>query len=606
MIDQINSPQDIKNLKIKDLKELSEEIREQIIYAVNKNGGHLASNLGTVELILALHKVFDTPKDKLIFDVGHQCYAHKIITGRKDKFSTIRMTDGISGYLSPSESPYDTITAGHSSTSLSQALGICRARDLNGEDYNVVAVIGDGSLCSGMAFEALNDIGNSKTRLIIILNDNEMSIEKNVGAISRHLSKLRLSKNYIKIKKGLRKSIFSIPLIGKAINFIADSCKKMFIKVFVSRSIFDSFGISYAGTYDGNDIQELTNAFKNASQTDKPVLIHVYTKKGKGYAPAEENPGQYHSVKKGFIAGKTDFSAKAGQTLTELAKNDQKIVAVTAAMKDGTGLNEFAANYPNRFFDVGICEQHAVTMCAGLASKRYKPYFCVYSTFMQRGFDQISNDVCLPKLPVTFMVDRAGLVGSDGETHHGIIDTAYLSSLPNMTVYCPKDLKDLENAIIFSQSFNGPLAIRYENEYMGEFDYHQKSIEEGKWEILSPLKSFNIIAYGGRMLFAAFKVKELLQKNGTECGIINAAFIKPYDKEMLNSLSGMIAVLEESLPSGSLYSTICSYICKHNSALKVLSFCLPEKYIKHGNVADLLNSNGLSAEQIAEKISIKL
>jgi 1-deoxy-D-xylulose-5-phosphate synthase len=601
MLERINLPSDLKNLKIKELNVLAEEIREQILYAVNKNGGHLASNLGTVELILALHYVFDTPKDKLVFDVGHQCYAHKIITGRRENLGSLRMTGGLSGFLSPSESEYDTITAGHSSTSLSQALGICRARDLKGENFNVIAVIGDGALGSGMAFEALNDIGSSKTRLIIVLNDNEMSIEKNVGAISKHLSRLRLNKRYLTLKKGFRKFIFSVPLIGKPLRKMIDAVKHMLVKVFVSRSVFDCFGISYAGTYDGNDVGQLIKAFKNAALFDKPVLIHVYTKKGKGYAPAEENPEKYHSVRKGFAAGKTEFSHKMGEILSCLAEKDKRIIAVTAAMKDGTGLNGFSAKFPQRFFDVGICEAHAVTMCAGLASKGFKPYFCVYSTFLQRAFDQISNDICIPKLPVTLVIDKAGLIGSDGETHHGIIDVSYLCSLPNMTVYCPKDLTDLENIMEFSLNFGSPLSVRLENEYFGEFDYHG-DITNGKWEILSPLNDVNIIAYGGRMLHTAFAAKKILENKGINIGIINAAFLKPFDKQMLSSLQGTAFVLEESLPAGGLYSITASYICQNNLKLKAYSISLPDKYITHGDITDLLKSVDMSPEDVAKRI----
>lgn len=601
MIEKINLPSDLKNLSNNELSLLSKEIREQIIYTVNQNGGHLSSNLGTVELILALHKVFNTPKDKLIFDVGHQCYAHKIITGRKDRFITMRQSGGLSGYINPAESVYDTVIAGHSSTSLSQALGFCRARDLKGEDYHVIAVIGDGSLGSGMAFEALNDIGNSHTRLIIVLNDNEMSIEKNVGAVSHHLSKLRLSKGYINIKKGFKKFIFSIPVIGKPLNKIADAIKRLIIKVFVSKSIFDCLGISYFGTFDGNDIPELVKAFNSAMEMDKPVVLHINTKKGMGYEPAEQNPGLYHSTRKGFLSGQTDFSAKTGQTLCDLALKNDRIIAVTAAMKDGTGLTEFAKKYPERFFDVGICEQHAITMCAGMAANGFKPYFCVYSTFLQRAFDQISNDVCLPKLPVTLIIDRAGLVGSDGETHHGVLDIAYLSCLPDMTVYAPKDLQDLQSVIEFSERFNSPLAIRYENEYEGEFDLHT-AVEHGKWEIICPVDSVNIIAYGGRMLHTALKVKDILKEKGINCGVINSAFIKPLDKILLNSLNGKCIVLEESMPFGSLYSMICSYIFTNNLSLRAIPVTLRDRYITHGSVKDLLKDNDMSPQSIAEKL----
>lgn len=601
MLEKINLPDDIKKLKIPELKELSQDIRQQIISVVYENGGHLSSNLGTVELTVALHYVFNTPDDKLIFDVGHQCYAHKIITGRKDKISTLRKFGGISGFTNPSESKYDCVTAGHSSTSLSQSLGFCRARDLSGGKYNIVAVIGDGALSGGMAFEALNDIGNSKTKLIIVLNDNEMSIEKNVGAVSRHLTKLRLSKSYRYLKKGFRKFIFSIPLIGKPINIITDAVKRLLLKIFVSKSIFDCLGIKYVGTYDGNDLLDIIKALKNASEMDRPVLIHIYTKKGKGYAPSEENPSKFHSVKKGFVSTQTDFSKCFGKELCSLAEADKKIVAVTAAMKDGTGLTEFSEKFGGRFFDVGICEQHAVTMCAGMASGGLKPYFSVYSTFLQRAFDQISNDICIPNLPVTFIIDRAGLVGSDGETHHGVLDISYLCCLPNMTVYSPKDLTDLSTVLKFSLNFNSPLAIRYGNEYFGEFENHF-AIKYGKWEIISALKDINIISYGGRMLHIALDTKKLLTAKGKDIGIINAAFIKPLDELMLKNLKGICVVLEECMPFGSLYSSICAYICKENLPLRAVPVNLSDKYITHGKTSKLLDSVGISPENIANII----
>lgn len=477
---------------------------------------------------------------------------------------------------------------------------MCRARDLKEQSHNIVAVIGDGSLGSGMALEALNDIGNSKTKIIIILNDNDMSIEKNVGAISRHLRKLRLNRGYINLKKGFNRFIFSIPVIGKAIKYVCDSVKKAFL-MFVSKSIFDKMGIKYSGPYDGHDIAALIKAFNAAKDYDSPLLLHIHTKKGKGYKPAEDNPELYHSIKKGFLAGYSKFSQKSGEMLCEMAQQDDRIVAVTAAMKDGTGLGDFAQKFPQRFYDVGICEQHAVTLCSGLALGGCKPYFCVYSTFLQRAYDQISNDIALSKQPVTFIIDKAGLVGKDGETHHGVFDVAFLSSLPNMTIYMPKDLYDLEAILKFSLTFNAPLAIRYESGYYGEFDFH-KEIIYGKWEPLTKLCGKNIIAYGNNMLHLAFKVRQMLSEENIEIGIINAAFIKPLDGMLLNSLDGTAVILEESLPFGSLYSMVCSYISTNNLALKAVSVCLPDSYIGHGCNQDLLDRYDMTADKIALKI----
>ena len=605
MIEKIASPKDIKNLSNDELNHLAAEIRELIINTVEKNGGHLSSNLGTVELTLALHKAFDAPKDKIIFDVGHQSYTHKIITGRAEKFDTLRRFGGISGFTDPNESQYDVIYAGHSSTSLSQALGMCRARDLKGEKYNIVAVIGDGALSGGMALEALNDIGNSDTRLIIVLNDNEMSIGKNVGGVSRHLSKLRLSKPYINMKKGFKRFLFTLPLLGWPLRKVCEFFKKLIVKLFVSRNIFDCLGVKYVGTFDGNNISELVKAFDRAKRIDHPVLLHVHTKKGMGYKPAEDKPDIYHGIRSGMRNGFTHFSLNIGKKLCELARVNEKIVAVTAAMKEGTGLTQFAEEFPKRFYDVGICEQHAVTMCAGLASGGFKPYFAVYSTFLQRAFDQISNDVCLPNLPVTLLVDRTGLVGRDGETHHGIFDLAYLSCLPNMTIYTPKDLQDLSSIVKFSQDFPSPFAIRYENEYFGEFERHGE-IKLGKWEILEESEGPNIIAYGGRMLNIAFKAREILKEKGIDIGIINAAFIKPFDTEMLESLRGLCFVLEQSARSGSLYSSLCTYTYEKSLELKMQSINIPDAYISFGSCEELLKSCKLSAEDIAERISSEI
>ena len=465
--DKINSPSDLKQLNIEELGLYAEEIRQKIIETVNIRGGHLASNLGIVELTLALHYVFDCPTDKFIWDVGHQCYTHKILTERRDLFASLRANDGISGFPSPSESKYDAFLAGHSSTSLSAALGFAISRDRQKQSNNVIAIIGDGALTGGMAYEALNQIGESQSGMIIVLNDNKMSISENVGAMSRYLNKLRLSGKYHTLKRNVKKAVSALPFFGDKLVYAMDRGKNKLKSLILSNKIFESLGIRYLGPFDGHDIQELIEIFSSVQNTDKPVLIHVCTEKGRGDFTAQNNPSKFHGV--GSIAEKDkneySFSSEVGKFLLKAAETEERLAVITAAMRDGTGLKFFAEKYPDLFYDVGIAEQHAVTFAAALAASGMKPYFAVYSTFLQRAFDQVLHDVCLQKLPVRFLIDRSGAVGADGKTHQGIYDLSYLSLMPGMTVCTPKDIPEFIDILQWSLDFNRPLAIRYPKSY---------------------------------------------------------------------------------------------------------------------------------------------
>ena len=490
ILDNVNKPKDLKKLNYKEKDKLAEELRETVIKTVSENGGHLASNLGVVELTIALHSVFNTPEDKIVWDVGHQTYVHKILTERKNKIKTLRKLDGLSGFPKVKESKYDCFETGHSSTSISAALGMARARDLKKENHEVIAVIGDGALTGGMALEALNDAGNSKTKVIIILNDNEMSISKNVGGISRFLTKVRTKKFYKKSNNIVRKGLERIPKVGPAIIIFARKVKYSLKQLVIPKMFFENIGIKYLGPVDGHDIERLEWILKLAKKETEPVLVHIITKKGKGYKPAEENPDKFHSTSsfdietgKSKKPKKADYSKIFGDKLVELAQKDEKIVAITAAMADGTGLANFRKEFPNRFFDAAIAEQHALTMAAGLARAGMKPVIPIYSSFYQRGYDQVIHDICLQKLPVVLCVDRAGIVGNDGETHQGIYDLSFLNIVPNLAIMAPKDFEELEQMLEFALTLNQPVAIRYPRggESNIKFETHKK-IELGKAE----------------------------------------------------------------------------------------------------------------------------
>jgi 1-deoxy-D-xylulose-5-phosphate synthase len=619
ILDRINSPDDLKHLKEKELKQLSGEIREYIINNISETGGHLASNLGVVELSLALHKVFDSPKDKIIWDVGHQAYIHKLLTGRKEKLKTLRTLGGLSGFPKRSESEHDIFETGHSSTSISAALGIAKARDLSGEDYNVIAVIGDGSLTGGMAFEALNHAGDFPTRLIVILNDNNMSISDNIGGMSNYLSKIRTVPAYFKFKARVGGVLKNIPLLGDAIFDSAEKLKNWFKYLLVPGIIFEELGFKYLGPIDGHDIQNLEYVMNRAkSYNGYPVFIHVVTKKGKGYEKAENAPSKYHAVSPFDIeSGKSkshghsqgrSYSNVFGDWITNAAISDKRITAVTAAMPEGTGLSKFAAQHKDRFFDVGIAEQHAVTFSAGLAVGGYKPYFAVYSTFLQRAYDQIIHDVCMQKLPVTFAIDRAGIVGADGETHHGVFDIAFLRPMPNITIMSPKDGREMEQMLDLTLQLNSTCAIRYPRGNENNFNEFNSPVSLGKSEILLQGSDAAIIAEG-RMVRTAYKACQLLLEKGISITLINARFIKPLDEEMLIEASkkhNIIFTLEDGVFTGGMGSGILEFYNKMNIQTDINIIAFDDKFITHGEIDELHKLEQMHPEGIAARIEKKL
>ena len=633
-LDKINEPKDLKKLEIKEKEELAEEIRKELINIVSKNGGHLASNLGVVELTIALHSVFNTPEDIIIWDVGHQSYVHKMLTGRKDKMNTLRKLDGIAGFPKTNESKYDTFNTGHSSTSISVGTGMARARDILKENYKVISVIGDGSLTGGMALEALNDAGASKTNLIVILNDNEMSISKNVGGIPMFLSKLRTRKLYTKANNRIKRYTLKVPVVGEKIVDFVQRTKKTIKQIFIPNMYFEDIGFTYLGPVDGHNIEKLESILKIAKDVQGPVLVHIITKKGKGYKFAEENPDKFHGISafnpetgEKLAVSKKDYSKVFGDKLIELAKKDKKIVAVTAAMKDGTGLKDFAKTFPDRFFDVGIAEQHAVGLIAGMAKAGLKPVLPLYSSFLQRGYDQLVHDIALQNLPVTICIDRAGIVGNDGETHHGIFDMSFASAIPNLTIMAPKDFKELEEMLEFSVDYNGPVLIRYPRGGEGKniFKTHTK-IELGKAEIIdlsnnkgenkedeikkeNNNKKITIVAIG-KMVDRAVDVANILKEKNINTQIINARFLKPIDKELILSLiekTKNIVTIEDGLLNGGLYTSVIDIINNSNiENIKVNPFGYNDCFIPHGTTEELEKRFGTDSENIAKNICLML
>ena len=611
-LNEVNSPDDIKKLNIVEMEELAQEIREFLMNSISKTGGHLASNLGTVELTLALHKVFDSPKDKLIWDVGHQSYVHKIITGRKDKFATLRQLNGLSGFPKENESEHDIFDTGHSSTSISAGLGIACARDIKRENFEVVSIIGDGSITGGMALEAINHLGYLDKKMIIILNDNEMSIDKNVGAMSRYLSSLIRNAKANQVKDSIEK----IMTLTKAGNFIyktADKVKDGIISKFTPQNceLFESFGIKYYGPIDGHNLKELIDILNKAKKKKGPVLIHVITEKGKGYKFAENAPDRYHGVSKfnieeGIKSSKGEsISSFVGKKLVNMADNDESIVAITAAMPSGTGLNQFAVSYPYRYYDVGIAEQHATTFAAGLAKEGMKPYFAVYSSFLQRGFDQVIHDVSITKKNVTFLIDRAGLVGNDGETHHGIFDLSYFNMIPNITVMAPKDADELSLMMDLSAEINGPVAIRYprgNTYYLNKGAY--EPIKVGTYEVLEEGKDILVLAIGN-MVKKALEAKEVLLNDNVNPTIVNARFLKPMDETLLHELlkkHDKVVTIEDNIVDGGFGSRINKFILDNNYNVKIENIGIPDEYVEHGDVEKLFETIGMSSEQIATRI----
>ena len=598
MIEKINFPEDVKKLNIEEKKILAEEIRKYIIDIVAENGGHLASNLGVVELTIALHSVFDLPKDKIVWDVGHQTYVHKIITGRRDELKKLRKLNGIAGFPKTNESETDCFNTGHSSTSISAALGMARARDIEGKDNSVLAVIGDGALTGGMALEALNDAGCSKTKLTVILNDNEMSISKNIGGVNMLLSKLRTKRTYTKSNVSVKKFINKIPIIGKPIVKIVQRIKRSIKQLIIPKMFFEDIGFRYLGPVDGHDIQELERMLKISKQLDGPVLIHVLTKKGKGYKVAEENPDRFHATGPFDIeTGKPkkekqkDYSKVFGDKLVELAKKNDKIVAITASMKDGTGLTKFQKEFPNRFFDIGIAEQHALGLAAGMAKEGIIPIVSIYASFYQRAYDQVIHDIAMQNLPVVMCVDRAGVVGADGETHQGTLDMAFFRLVPNLIIMAPKDFKELEDMLEFAVKLNGPVVIRYPRggEDKEKFDKYQK-IEEGKAEILKQGKDLTIIAIG-KTVSRAMKVANDIEKDNIDAEVINARFLKPLDrntiKESIEKTKSVITIEDGTIING-LSTAIKELIVEEKMQnIKIQTYAYPDEYIRHGTVEEL-------------------
>ena len=609
ILNNITNPKDLKKLNYEDKKELAEEIRSYIIDVVSKNGGHLASNLGVVELTIALHSIFDTPKDKIIWDVGHQTYVHKILTGRKNQMKTLRRLDGISGFPKTTESEYDCFNTGHSSTSISAALGMARARDILNENYKVIAVIGDGALTGGMAEEALNDAGASKSNIIVVLNDNEMSISKNVGGISLLLGKMRTKNVYTKANEKVRVRMGNIPKVGNKIVKLTSRIKNSIKQIFISKMYFEDIGYTYLGPVDGNDIEAVEEILEQSKKCKGPVLVHVVTKKGKGYKPAEKNPSKFHGTapfdkKTGEVlkAKSKDYSKVFGEKLVEIAKNDNRIVAITAAMADGTGLSEFKKKYPKRFFDVGIAEQHAIGMAAGMAKSGLIPVVPIYSSFYQRAYDQVIHDVCMQNLHVIMCADRAGIVGNDGETHQGLLDMASFSIVPNMTIMAPKDFKEFEQMINFAVNFNGPILIRYPRGGEGKVKFKcNEKIVLGESELLKEGSDVTIIAIG-KMFEKAVEVADEFSKIGVDAEIINARFLKPFDEnkiiESIEKTKNVITI-EDGFIKGGLATTVNELIAKNGIIDVNIKNCgYDDEFVKQGSVQELEQINGLDCNSI--------
>ena len=609
---KISSPADLKSLSLQDLEILASEIRQKIIETVSKTGGHLAPSLGVVELTLALHYVFDTPKDKIIWDVGHQSYAHKLVTGRRDSFCTLRTHGGISGFPKRAESEYDAFDTGHSSTSISAGLGISTAKALKGEKGKVISVIGDGSMTAGMAFEGLNQSGETEKDLIVVLNDNEMSISPNVGAFSSFLSRKMTGRRFVNFKKDLENFIKSLPGVGENILNLVRKSEDSFLTFFTPGMLFEAFKFKYIGPIQGHWLGRLIETFNNTKYLEGPVLVHVLTVKGKGYSPAEEDPSHYHgvgsfdivtgSLPKSKTGTPPSYTEIFGRTMVDLGREEKKLFAITAAMPEGTGLAEFARSYPERFLDVGIAEQHAVTFAAGLATEGFMPVVAIYSTFLQRAYDQVIHDVCMPNLPVVFAIDRGGLVGEDGPTHHGHFDITYLRYLPNMTVMAPKDENELRHMIYTALKASGPVAIRYpRGKGLGvTLDNDYKSIPMGKAEVLAEGKDLMIFALGSTVQ-PSIEAAAGLQKEGFSVGVVNCRFASPLD-EILGDIArntGRILVVEENIRKGGLGGAVLELLNDmeiHNVKIKRLG--LPDKFVEQGSVSLLRKKYGIDASGI--------
>lgn len=609
LLDRISGPNDIKNLPADQLDQLAKEIREYLLVVTSRNGGHLASNLGIVEITIALHRFLDFPKDKLVFDVGHQSYVHKILTGRKDAMMSLRQLDGISGFPDPSESECDSFVAGHASTAVSAALGFAHARELKKTDEKVVAVIGDGSLTGGMAQEALNNASNLNSNMIIVLNDNERSISRNVGGLSNYLGKIRTSKRYLDAKRAVTEGLRKVPAVGEAMISGLRIAKESVKRLVVSGMYFEDLGLTYIGPIDGHDIKQVYEALVNASKIEGPVIIHCLTKKGKGYLPAQQHPALYHGVdpfdiKTGVVNGKKSqksYTDIFSEKIIQLAGNNDRIVAVTAAMPFGTGLYNFKKQYPDRFFDVGIAEEHAITFAAGLAAAGMKPVVALYSTFLQRGYDQLLHDVCMMQLPVVLAIDRAGLVGNDGKTHQGIFDEGFLSTIPGLTVMSPKNGQELEDMLEFAINYDKPVVIRYPRGKVSDLlDNYRQPVKLNENEIILQGKDICIMA-AGTMVLEAYKACAMLKGEGYKPTLVNIRFLHDIDKELILRMSethSLFVIAEEVVYTGS-YAERCRAAF---DSIRIETVTLPDKYIEHGSVDQLRQRYHITAEDIVNKV----
>ncbi|MEE1314702.1 MAG: 1-deoxy-D-xylulose-5-phosphate synthase [Faecalimonas sp.] len=613
ILERIQNTNDIQDLTWEELEVLAGEVRQFLVEKVSKKGGHLASNLGAVELTIALHKAYSLPKDKMIWDVGHQAYTHKLLTGRKDGFDSLRQFGGLSGFPKRKESDCDAFDTGHSSTSISAGLGYVEAREVLDEDYKVVSVIGDGALTGGLAYEALNNAAHLEKNFVIVLNDNNMSISENVGGMSKYLDGIRTADFYNSLKKGVTNGLNRIPGVGKNIVSSIHKTKNSIKQWFVPGMLFEEMGITYLGPVDGHDIKKLYRTLREAQKMENAVLVHVLTKKGMGYAPAEKESSRFHGtgpfdVETGAALEKKDrdtWTDVFGKVLYKEAPKNPKLVAITAAMKDGTGLVRFAKDYPQRFYDVGIAEGHAVTFAAGLAAAGLKPVFAVYSSFLQRGYDQLVHDVCMQKLPVVFAIDRAGLVGSDGETHQGVFDLAYLSHIPNMTVMAPKNKWELADMLRFAFAYDGPIAVRYPrgSAYEGLKEY-RAPIALGKSEMIYEEEEIAILAVG-HMMEVAEQVRALLKAEGRACTLVNVRFVKPMDESLLSELAKkhrIFVTIEEGIQRGGYGEQVESYVLRNQLPVRVVTNAIVDSYVEQGGIAQLREQIGLDAASIVEKV----
>ena len=613
VLEKIQKENDIKKLEAEELDLLAQEIREFLIEKISKTGGHLASNLGVVELTMALHLVFDLPEDKLIWDVGHQAYTHKLLTGRREGFDELRKFGGMSGFPKRGESPCDAFDTGHSSTSISAGLGLVAARNMQNENYSVVSIIGDGSMTGGMAYEALNNAARQKGNFIIVLNDNNMSISENVGAMSRYLDGLRTAEAYTELKRGVEDTLKKIPGRGEKIVYQIRKTKSGIKQLIVPGMFFEDMGITYLGPVDGHDLKKMIKVLREAKRLDRPVLVHVLTKKGKGYLPAEENPSKFHGtgpfeIETGAAittSDKDSYTDIFSKVICDIGKSNRKVVTITAAMADGTGLSRFAKYFPQRFFDVGIAEEHALTFAAGLAAGGMKPVVALYSSFLQRAYDQAIHDICMQNLPVMIAVDRAGLVGNDGETHQGVFDLSFLSMIPNMTVMAPKNRWELADMVRFCVDYDAPVALRYPRgtAYEGLKEF-RAPIEYGKSELLYEEESIAIL-FVGHMSELAESVRTELKDMGYSCSLVNARFIKPLDTEMIERLSRehrLLVTIEENVLSGGYGARVLDYVSKEKLPVHVCRIGLPDAFIEQGNIDLLRRENGLEKSAIVKKI----